>query len=133
MPIIEGFYRRKKQIKFPEFQHMTKKTRWNRIGQEVKKQLYNMDKKEKKKVQEEYIEAMIKYLPVLRKSVNFTQDQLAVKLDISRQTLAAIENRKRALSWAMYLAAISVFNKYENSKELIYKLNLFEPEFIVDL
>ena len=83
-------------------------------------------------MQDEFIDIMIKNLPVLRASANMTQAQLAEKTGVSRQTIVSIENRKRPLPWTLYLAIVCVFEQYEGSKTLLIKLNLFSSEFIVD-
>lgn len=59
--------------------------------------------------QDEFIARMIKNLPVLRASVDLTQEQLGAKLGVSRQTIVAIENGKSPLTWSLYLAMICVF------------------------
>jgi Predicted transcriptional regulators len=83
-------------------------------------------------MQDEYIGRMIKNLPVLRASVGFTQEQLGLKLGVSRQTIVAIENEKSSLTWSMYLAMVCIFEKYEESNELLEKLNLFLTKLVVD-
>jgi len=81
-------------------------------------------------MQNEYIDSMIKNMPVLRAATNMTQVQLAEKVGVSRQTIVAIETRKRPMSWSLYLAAVFVFEQYEESNNLIGKLELCSSEFI---
>lgn len=92
-----------------------------------------MDRKEKVKMQDEYLDIMIKNLPVLRASVNLTQAQLAEKVGISRQTVVGIETRKRPLAWSLYLAMICVFEQYEESEILLNKLELFSSVFLKEM
>ena len=81
-------------------------------------------------MKEEYIERMLKNLPVLRASAGFTQAKLGKKLGMSRQTIVAIETRKRPLPWDLYLAMVCVFQQYEKSQILLNSFELFDSEFI---
>jgi len=81
-------------------------------------------------MQDEYINRMVKNLPVLRASVNLTQEQLGAKLGVSRQTIVAIENGKNPLTWSLYLAMVCVFNCFDESDDLIEKLSLFSTDSI---
>lgn len=81
-------------------------------------------------MQSEYIDAMIKNLPVLRAATNMTQAQLAEKLGISRQTIVAIETRKRPMPWSLYLAIVCVFQQYDDSKKFMENFNLFNRELL---
>lgn len=81
-------------------------------------------------MQNEYVDCMIKNMPVLRASVDLTQEQLGVKLGVSRQTIVAIENEKSPLTWSLYLALVCVFYQYDNSKKLLESFELFDGEFI---
>lgn len=83
-------------------------------------------------MQDEYIERMVKNLPVLRAAVGLTQEQLSVKLGVSRQTIVAIENKKSPLSWSLYLAIVCVFQQYEDSEVLLVNLNLFDSRLLND-
>lgn len=47
----------------------------------------------------ELYEQLLSELPVLRARLGITQEMLAVKVGCSRQTVNAIEKRKKALTW----------------------------------
>ncbi len=83
-------------------------------------------------MQTEYISRMIKNLPVLRASIGFTQEQLGAKLGVRRQTIVAIENEKKPLTWSMYLAMVCIFERYKESNDLMEKLDLFGANLIID-
>jgi DNA-binding XRE family transcriptional regulator len=72
----------------------------------------------------ELISVMIKALPVFRTSINLTQEQLAFKLGISRQTVVSIENGKQKMSWTVFLALMFIFNEHIESRRLIDAYNL---------
>jgi len=81
-------------------------------------------------MQKEYIDRMVKKLPVLRTSIDLTQEQFGAKLGVSRQTIVAIENEKSPLTWSLYLAMVCVFQQYESSNILLKSFILFESSFI---
>lgn len=81
-------------------------------------------------MQNEYIDRMTKNLPVLRASIDLTQEQLGAKLGVSRQTIVAIENVKSPLTWSLYLAIVCVFQQYEESQLLLKSFELFDSDFI---
>ncbi|MCL2820406.1 MAG: hypothetical protein FWD38_06195 [Oscillospiraceae bacterium] len=83
--------------------------------------------------QEKYLSEMVKHLPVLRASIRTTQQELATKIGITRQSMMAIETGKRALQWTNYLALVLVFHQYEDSKRLIESLELFDANMIRDI
>ena len=82
-------------------------------------------------MQDEFISRMIKNLPVLRATIDMTQEQLGSKLGVSRQTIVAIENGKSPLTWSLYLSTVCVFWLYEDSRVLIDKLDLFSRDYIL--
>lgn len=79
---------------------------------------------------EEYIDMMVKYLPVLRASIRITQKELAQKIGITRQSMMNIENRRRPLQWSTYLALVLVFQQAEESRKLLESLRLFDGKII---
>lgn len=92
-----------------------------------------MDQKGKIDMQNNFISAMIKNLPVLRAAIHLTQASLADKLGVSRQTIVAIETRKREMPWNLYLALVCVFQQYPESCDLLDKLGLFTSCVITEV
>jgi DNA-binding XRE family transcriptional regulator len=89
-----------------------------------------MKKKETVAMQDEYINALIKNLPVLRAAAKVTQAQLADKVGVSCQTIVSIETKKRPMPWTLYLAMVFVFERYEESKKLLESFELFQQKLI---
>jgi len=54
---------------------------------------------------------LVKNLPALRQKVGVTQEGLALKLEVSRQTLSNIEAKRSRISWVMVIALIAMFEK----------------------
>jgi len=77
-------------------------------------------------MQQDYIDRMVKSLPVLRASIRITQKELAQRIGITRQSMMAIETRKRPLQWATYLALVLVFQQSKDSMQLLSSLSLFD-------
>lgn len=77
-----------------------------------------------KSTRDEIIANMVNNLPLLRMKSGFTQEKLAEMIGVSRQTLVAIENRKRPMSWNVFLACLLVFNQNDDTKKLLelYKI-----------
>jgi len=88
-----------------------------------------MEKKHSEE-REQYIEKMVKHLPVLRATLRLKQWELAEKVGVTRQTIVDIENHKRVLPWSLYLAFVLVFQQYMDSKILLDRLELFDGELI---
>jgi len=89
-----------------------------------------MNQREVGAMKNEYVERMVKSLPVLRMAAGFTQAQLGKKVGMSRQSIVAIENGKRPLPWSLYLAMVLVFMQNDSSKVLMESFNLYDEEFL---
>ena len=61
------------------------------------------------------IEMLRKDLPVLRARIGLSQEILADRIGISRQTYGAIENGKREMTWTTFLALVALFKSNEQT------------------
>ena len=52
----------------------------------------------------------------------FSQEELSEKIGVSRSTIAGIENKKRTMSWNMFLSLLLIFIKNEDTDKL-FKCN----------
>lgn len=88
-----------------------------------------MSKINKKK----YIKAMAENLPVLRAKFGLTQEELGAKIDVSRQTIVAIETKKREMSWPVFLALLMIFRENEMTSQLlsVFKLDTEELHYFI--
>lgn len=82
------------------------------------------------KMHDQFIEKMVKNLPVLRASIRISQRELANKIGITRQSMMAIETRKRTLQWSTYLALVLIFQQNEESNVLLENLDIFHQSFL---
>ena len=63
------------------------------------------------------VELLRKELPVLRAKARISQEDIAEKIGISRQTYSSIETGKREMSWTTFLALIAYFQNNESTKK----------------
>lgn len=56
---------------------------------------------------------------VLRARARVSQEEIADKIGVSRQTYNAIETGRRSMSWTTFLALIAYFQNNENTKEML--------------
>lgn len=64
-------------------------------------------------------------LPVLRARARASQEVIAEKIGISRQTYSGIETGKREMRWTIFLALLAFFQNNEQTKTMIDQINGF--------
>lgn len=74
------------------------------------------------------IENMTANLPTLRAKAALSQAKLAEMVGVSRQTLVAVENRKRKMSWSTFLACLLIFHKNEETDALLKLYEVYTDE-----
>lgn len=62
-------------------------------------------------------------LPVLRAKARVSQEDIADKIGISRQTYSSIETGKREMSWTTFLALIAYFQNNDSTKQMVNGIN----------
>lgn len=67
----------------------------------------------------EVISLLRNELPVLRAKARVSQEEIANKIGISRQTYSSIETGKREMSWTTFLALIAFFQNTESTKQML--------------
>lgn len=67
-------------------------------------------------------------LPTLRIKLNLSQEDLGGKIGVSRSTVAAIENKKREMSWNTFLSLILIFTKNKDTDVLLNVLGIYTDE-----
>jgi DNA-binding XRE family transcriptional regulator len=68
---------------------------------------------------DELISKMTENLRLLRNKLGLTQDTLAGKIGISRQTLVNIENKRREMTWNNFLVLLAVFRAESSTSDLL--------------
>lgn len=64
-------------------------------------------------------------LPMLRARARASQEVIAEKIGISRQTYSGIETGKREMTWTIFLALLAFFQNNEQTKTMIDQINGF--------
>ncbi len=74
------------------------------------------------------IERMTDNLPVLRKKLRLSQEELAELIGSSRYTIVSIETRKRKMTWNTFLSLILLFDKNDETAILLRALDIYTKE-----
>jgi len=78
---------------------------------------------------EKLISNMTDNLPMLRRCLDLTQEELADKIGVSRSTIISIENRKREMTCNTFLSLMLLFTKNEGTNKLLNVLEIYTDEF----
>lgn len=74
------------------------------------------------------IQNMVNNLPALRKRLDLTQADLAAKIGIGRSSLTSIENKKRPMTWNMFLSLVFIFTKNAETDKLLNAMEIYTDE-----
>ena len=74
------------------------------------------------------IEKMTENLPVLRKKLKLSQENLAKFIGSSRYTVMLIENKKRKMTWNTFLSLVLLFDKNKETAVLLRALEIYTEE-----
>ncbi len=85
-------------------------------------------KKINEAIKQNAIEKITSNLVVLRTAMHLSQSDLADLLGLSRQSLVAIENRKRRMTWNVFLSLLFVFMQNKETRMLIELFDIYSDE-----
>lgn len=85
---------------------------------------YKLDEK----IKEMSIENMTKNMVALRTMLHLSQAELATLIGVGRQTLVAIETRKRKMTWSVFLSLLFVFSQNKETYSLLEIFGIYTPE-----
>ena len=74
------------------------------------------------------IDKMTENLPVLRKKLKLSQENLAKFIGINRYTVMLIETKKRRMTWNTFLSLVLLFDKNEETAVLLRALEIYTDE-----
>ena len=74
------------------------------------------------------INKMTDNLPVLRKKLKLSQENLANFIGSSRYTVMLIENKKRKMTWNTFLSLLLLFDKNEETSFLLKAWGIYTEE-----
>ncbi len=64
-------------------------------------------------------------LPVLRAKARISQEVIAEKIGISRQTYSGLETGKREMAWTTFLALVAFFQNNDQTKPMLEGMREF--------
>ena len=70
-------------------------------------------------VRNEIMEKFRAELPVFRAKAKVSQEMVADKIGISRQTYSGIETGKRELTWTIFLALWTFFQNNDDTRDMV--------------
>ncbi len=79
-------------------------------------------------IREILLDRMTENLPVLRKKLKLSQENLAQVIGSSRHTVILIETKKRRMTWSTFLALVLLFDKNEETASLLRMLEIYTAE-----
>lgn len=82
-------------------------------------QMFEIDRKT-------YAERMAENLPVLRAKIGLSQEGLAGIVGVTRQTISAIENKSRAMSWSIFLSLLFLFSRNADTQKLMVAMGIYD-------
>lgn len=71
------------------------------------------------------IDALRNELPVLRARIGLSQETVADKIGISRQTYSSIETGKREMTWTTFMALVAFFQNNNQTAQMLKQMNGF--------
>lgn len=80
-----------------------------------------MSDNDERKIQ---IKIMVENMNVLRAKSSLTQEELADKIGVSRQTIIAIEKGSRNMTWSNFLALMMIFISDDKTKQFLPVIGL---------
>lgn len=70
-------------------------------------------------IRSELINLLRNELPVLRTKAKVSQEEIASKIGVSRQTFSSFETGKREMPWTVFLALIAFFQNNDNTRQML--------------
>ena len=67
-------------------------------------------------------------LSTIRAKTNISQNELASKLGITRQTITAIENKRRVMQWNTFVTLILFFTRDDEVRSILELMEIYTTE-----
>ena len=74
------------------------------------------------------IENLTANLVVLRMMLHLSQSDLAELIGMGRQTIVGIENKKRRMTWSVFLSLVFVFYQNKETRRLLEIFDIYTEE-----
>ena len=66
---------------------------------------------------------LTKDLPVLRARIRLSQEEVANRIGVTRQTYNAIESQRRPMTWNTCVSLVTLFSSHEETKRMMRSNN----------
>jgi len=80
------------------------------------------------KTKKGYCKVLSDDLPVLRAKLGVTQEDLSIRVGLSRNMIAQIETGKKEMSWVTFVALSLLFLKNETTAAVFKSLEIFDEK-----
>ena len=67
-------------------------------------------------------------LKVLRAKAEISQEKIAEKIGVSRQTYGAIESKRQKMTWNTFLSLLFLFENNEGTSKIIHQIGAYPKE-----
>jgi len=74
------------------------------------------------------MERMVKNLAVFRTKLGASQEDIAYRLGVTRQTISAFESGQREMTWSVFLALVLLLFRNPEAKRLLVAFEIYTPE-----
>ena len=71
---------------------------------------------------------MAKNLAVFRTKLGASQEDVAIRLGLTRQTISAFESGQREMTWSVFLALVLLFFRNQETKRMLVAFEIYTPE-----
>lgn len=77
---------------------------------------------------EKLCRAMASSLPLFRAQLSFSQEDLAERLNVTRQTISAFEGGQREMPWNVFLACLMLFSSRATTNKMLVALGIYTEQ-----
>ena len=81
-----------------------------------------------KEEREKLCSTMAGCLPMLRARLGLSQEDLAQRIEMTRQTISAFESNQRKIPWSVFLAFLMLFTGHPTTRKLLEVMELYTQE-----
>ena len=74
------------------------------------------------------LELMAQNLAVFRTKLGVSQEDIAIRVGVTRQTISAFESGQRELTWSIFLSLILLFHRNQEARKLLTAFEIYTPE-----
>jgi len=79
-------------------------------------------------LKDQLIDIITNELKVLRAKADISQQELADRMGVSRQTYGMIETKKQRMTWNQFVVLLLLFRNNDGTKDIIDRVGVYPPE-----